>query len=46
MRTEDDGDLLVRRREGVRDAGLGEDDDSGAEPGDVCLPRCPVMVNL
>jgi len=39
---EDDGDLLVGRRERVRDAGLGQDDDGavdgGAQPGDVRVP--------
>ena len=42
VRTEDDGDLLVRGGEGVGDAELGEDDegavDGGAEPGDVGVP--------
>ena len=40
--TEDDGDLLVRRRERVGDAELGQDDegpvDGGAQPGDVRVP--------
>jgi hypothetical protein len=40
--TEDDGDLLVRRRERVGDAGPGQDDegpvDGGAQPGDVRVP--------
>ena len=40
--TEDDGDLLVGRRERVGHAELGEDDqgpvDGGAEPGDVGVP--------